>query len=948
MHSHERRRLLAVMFTDVVGYTALMQGDEEAAKTVRRRHRQAVEAAVAAHDGELLQYLGDGSLPLRIGIHLGDISFDTQGAYGDSMNVAARIQALGTAGSVLVSAKAYDEIKNQPGVHATRLGDFPLKGVGDPLELFAVVAEAVTVPTAADVAEAMRRIPAPGPDPLLRLKAALAGRYDIDRKLGEGGMAVVYLAEDVRHRRPVAVKILKPELGQSVGTERFLREIDIAAKLSHPHILPLFDSGQADGLFYLVMPYVEGESLRDLLDREASLPLEQAVSVASEIADALAYAHERGLVHRDIKPENILFQAGHAAVADFGIALGTLDGIDARLTGTGMAVGTAAYMSPEQAAGDREVDGRTDIYALGCMLFEMLEGKQPFAGQTPQAVLASKLTGGPPKLNRSADLPETLPPLLERALAVDPADRPDDARQFVTELQTALSISEIEAAGLRRRRRSALRGAGVTAIAAVLAIAAWWLPGVLSGPSIQALAILPFENELTDPEQTTLLAGMHEALIGEVQQAGFEVRGRRSVREYLGDATPPAEIARQQRVDAVVEGRAEYGQDSVRITLTLIDGRTENVRLSRSYASAARDVMSLYRDATLAIAGAVGLEVSDEVAARWAALGAVDPQSYELTLRANHHWTRLTPQDLEIAQGLYEQALSIDEDNALALGGLAKVWAGRLQFGLMSPAEASPLIRDYMRRALETAPNEPSLVALNAMVLTWLEWDWEAAGREFERAIDLNPSNWEARAYYSHFLTFVNRPDEARMQAAVAREGDPYSGLILGLSWGAMANLGEYQVALEGGQEALRLDPSQPVAHDVVTMSLRGLGRTEEAVRSDAGLFGALGDTVMASALLSGLDEGGPLEASARAAAILEARGEFAYVAPTRIALAHLWAGDVERALDWIERGEEIGDPATPYAVSSPVGREAMGTHPRFQAIRDRMGLPKRGNAAGG
>ncbi|MDH5590179.1 MAG: protein kinase [Gemmatimonadota bacterium] len=785
------------------------------------------------------------------------------------------------------------------------------------------------------------------PDSVVHLNAALQGRYHVESELGEGGMARVYRATDAKHGRAVALKVLKPELGETIGTERFLREIDIAAKLSHPHILPLFDSGQADGLFYLVMPYVEGESLRDLLDREGALPLERAVTVASEIADALAYAHERGLVHRDIKPENILFQAGHASVADFGIALGTGDSTNTRLTGTGMAIGTVAYMSPEQAVGDQDVDGRTDIYALGCILFEMLEGQRPFAGQTPQAVLVSKLTGGPPELTCSNELPETLPPVLARALAPDPDDRPDDARQFMTELQTALSAREVEAAGLRRRRRSAVRGAGAAVIVALLGIAAWWVPGALSGPTIQAIAILPFENEQTDPERAAIFAGMHGALIGEVQQAGLEVRGRRSVRNYLGDATPTAEIVRQQRVDAVLEGEADFGQDSVWISLRLIEGRSEDVVWSGRYAVAPRDVMTLYREATRGIAEAVELDISAEVAARWAATSVVDPQSYELTLRGNHHWARLTPQDLEIAQGLYESALDLDEHNALALGGLAKVWAGRLQFGLVSPAEARPLLREYMRRALEIAPNDPSLVALNAIVLTWVEWDWEAAGQEFERAIDLNSNNWEARAYYSHFLTFMGRLDEARAESAVAREGDPFSGLILGLAFGALAHAGDYQVAVEASREALRLDPSQPVAHDVMTMSLRGLGRAEEAVRSDAGLFTALGDTALANALLNGLDEGGPREASARAAAILEARAEFMYVAPTRIAMAHLWAGDVERALDWIERGEEIGDPATPYTISSPVGREEMGTHPRFQAIRDRMGLPIRSDAAG-
>jgi len=766
--------------------------------------------------------------------------------------------------------------------------------------------------------ESARQKTSMNPDAISRLNSALKGRYHVESELGEGGMARVYRATDTKHGRDVALKVLKPELGETIGTERFLREIDIAAKLSHPHILPLFDSGQADGLFYLVMPYVEGESLRDRLDREGALPLEQAVTVALEIADALAYAHDSGLVHRDIKPENILFQAGHAAVADFGIALGTGAGTDTRLTGTGIAVGTAAYMSPEQAAGDQEVDGRSDIYALGCILFEMLEGQRPFAGQTPQAVLASKLTGGPPALTRSDELPETLPPVLARALAPDPGSRPDDARQFVTELRTALKATEIEAARVRRHRRSVVRGVGAAAAVGLLGLAGWWLAGALAGPSIQVVAILPFENEQTDPERAALFAGMHEALIGEVQQAGLEVRGRRSVIRYLGDTTSVAEIARQQRADAVLEGRADYGEDSVQISLTMMDGRTEAVRWSQRFAVASRNVITLYREATRAIAEAAELEISGEVAARWATASDVDPQSYELTLRGNYHWSRLTPQDLEIAQGLYEQALRIDPDNALALGGLARVWAGRQQFGLVSPIEARPLVRDYIRRALQLAPNEPSLVALNALALTWIEWDWEAAGREFERAIDLNPNNWEARAYYSQFLAFMGRAEEARAQSSRAREGDPYSGLVLGVACGALHLIGDHETALEASQEALRLDPSQPVAHDVITYSLRALGRMSEAVQQEAGLFTALGDTALANGLLNGLADGGPREA-----------------------LAQLYAGDIERSLYWLERGEEIGDPGMPSIGARAMPGE-IATHPRFRAIVDRMGLPDR------
>ena len=274
-------------------------------------------------------------------------------------------------------------------------------------------------------------------DILERLRAALSDRYTIDREIGQGGMARVILAEDRKHRRRVAIKVMRPEVADALGPERFLREIEIAAQLTHPHILPLHDSGEVDGLLYYVMPFVEGESLRDRLTRERQLPLDDALRITRETASALAYAHAHGVVHRDIKPENILLSTGHAVVSDFGIARAVSAAAADRLTQTGIALGTAAYMSPEQATGERDIDGRTDVYSLGCVLYEMIAGEPPFSGPNVQAMLARRLSGPAPSLAGLRDaIPERLEWAVRKSLARVPADRFSTAEQF------AAAISE--------------------------------------------------------------------------------------------------------------------------------------------------------------------------------------------------------------------------------------------------------------------------------------------------------------------------------------------------------------------------------------------------------------------------------------------------------------------------------------------------------------------------
>jgi len=287
------------------------------------------------------------------------------------------------------------------------------------------------------------------------VRAALEDRFEVERELGAGGWAVVYLAADRKHGRQVAIKVLKPELANLLGARRFEREIQVAAQLSHPHILPLHDSGVAEGLSYYVMPYVGGESLRDRLLREGPLPLPEAIEIASEVADALAYAHGRGVVHRDIKPENIMLETGHAVVADFGIAT-LVDSISAgRLTETGHAPGTPYYMSPEQASGDEAVDGRSDIYALGCVLYEMLTGEPPFMGSSAHVVMARKLAGVIPSIRVARDtVPEALEAIAIRALARVPADRFLEASEMAEALAGLGAEMHTSAAGVLPRAQS--------------------------------------------------------------------------------------------------------------------------------------------------------------------------------------------------------------------------------------------------------------------------------------------------------------------------------------------------------------------------------------------------------------------------------------------------------------------------------------------------------------
>ncbi|MGH7696094.1 MAG: protein kinase domain-containing protein, partial [Gemmatimonadaceae bacterium] len=390
-------------------------------------------------------------------------------------------------------------------------------------------------------------------DATARLTSALAGRYRVERELGSGGMSTVYLAHDVRHDRKVALKVLLPDLAATIGTERFLREVRITASLSHPHILPLLDSDEVDGQLFYVMPYAEEGTLRDRLRRETQLSIEAALSITGQVATALVYAHARGVLHRDIKPENILFQSGHAVVADFGIARAISAAGGENLTATGLALGTPAYMSPEQASGARELDARSDLYSLACVAYEMLVGERPFTGPTVQAVLARRLTESARPISATR---ASVSPVVDRAIAKALSPVPADRFASVEEFASAIAQpAEVRRVGPRHVRPWHL----LTGAALVAVIVGVWAKSRFPGAGAPAagtprIAVLPFENLGADDDEP-FAAGITDEITSRLAEiSGLRVVSRTSAKRFAKRDMSVAELGKALDTDYILEG----------------------------------------------------------------------------------------------------------------------------------------------------------------------------------------------------------------------------------------------------------------------------------------------------------------------------------------------------------------------------------------------------------
>ncbi|HEU4526203.1 MAG TPA: protein kinase, partial [Gemmatimonadales bacterium] len=737
-------------------------------------------------------------------------------------------------------------------------------------------------------------------DLLAQLTTALGDRYRVERELGHGGMAVVFLAEDLKHRRRVAVKVLKPELSAVLGGDRFLREIGIAAALQHPHVLPLYDSGQAGGLLYYVMPYAAGESLRQRLGRERQLSLETALQITREVGSALQYAHESGIVHRDIKPENIMLSGGQAVVADFGIARAlSAAGADQQLTLTGIVVGTPQYMSPEQAAG-AAVDGRSDQYSLACTLYEMLIGEPPFSGPSPQAVIARHSMEPVPSLRLvRQNVPPGTETAIMRAMAKVPADRFPSIQHFLDSLRAGDAATGPTVVPSRARsgtRRRALIGLAAAALAAVMT---WSLVarGPSAGDRITSVAVLPFED-FGNPDSSYLGPGMTDGLIADLAQIGsLKVISRSSGAMAGENAGSLGELGSRLGVGAVVRGSIRKLGDSVRVQVRLQRSSDSTLILSKDYEGGLGELPRLQQEITVAVSGALSAPLEGTERSRLAARPAVDQRAYDAYLRGRFHLER---GESEQALQLFQQASRIAPQWAAPHVGLANYYTS-LPFSTdIAPAEVLPKARASLTQALDLDETLAEAHAANAYIRAYYEWDWRSAEREFRRAIELRPSYADAYFSYSRFLASRRRLDEAIAQLARAVELDPLS-LELRSNRALLDYFaGRYDQAKDRLEEVLQTDSTDVLARWGLGLVAEQQGRLSEAIAILEPVVGAslnrkssIGHTYA----LAG--EAG--KARAVLAELQKAAGE-RYVPAYWFALVYTGLGERDQALRYLER----------------------------------------------
>ncbi len=641
-----------------------------------------------------------------------------------------------------------------------------------------------------------------------RLRGALSQTYTIDRELGKGGMATVYLAQDAKHDRLVALKVLHPDLAASLGPERFLREIKLAAKLNHPHILGLHDSGEAEGFLYYVMPYIEGESLRERLDRVQQFSVDEAVHHGRAIASALDYAHRQGIVHRDMKPENVMLYEGEAMVMDFGIAKALSQAGPETLTQTGMMVGTPAYVSPEQAAGETNLDGKSDQYSLACVLYEMLSGERPFSGATPQAVMAKRFSEMPKPLRSiRTSIPETVEKAITKAMAIEASGRYSTAAQFGQALASGSMSTPTDTSSLPQTVMSAAK----------------------------SVAVLPFTNMSADADNEYFTDGMAEEIINALNKVqSLRVAARTSSFAFKGKNEDVSEIGKKLKVSTVLEGSVRKMGNRLRITAQLVNVADGYHLWSERYDREMEDVFAIQDDISQAIVTALKVILTEGEKKQIVKARVENVQAYDYYLRGRQYYY-IHRKSLEYARQMFNRAVEADPEYARAYAGIADTCS--LLYMYYDAREFNLKQADYASaKALELQPELAEAHVARGLAVS-LSKHFQEAEREFEVAMKLDPKLFEAPYWYGRALEAEGRFQEAvKMydRAQLLRPEDYQAPSFLAQAYRALGMMEESKSAdrraIKLMLERLELNPSDARAANLLAATYATMGEPEKAV----------------------------------------------------------------------------------------------------------------------
>lgn len=778
-------------------------------------------------------------------------------------------------------------------------------------------------------------------DEIAPIRQALAGRYEVEEEIGFGGMATVYRARDLRHPRSVALKVLRQDVGDSAVAERFLQEIRTAAGLQHPHIVGLFDSGKAGSHLFYLMPLIEGETLRARMERLGPMPLEEAVRYGTEVADALNYAHARGIVHRDIKPENVFLSAGHALVGDFGIAR-ALDVAGFRLTETGLAIGTPLYMSPEQAFASANVDGRTDQYALGCVLYEMIAGTPPFNGASVQAVMARHTTDEVPPLSTVRAVPAALERTIKRALEKAPADRWPSMLEF----QNALKSSMASAGGRESRQRLPILAMLVVGalLAGTLAVGLLRAPSATPAASELSAAIFPFEYE-GDSDRAFIARGLSDDLVAALVRANLQVPDLSGSGLTQDESTTHAQIARELGVAAFVTGEVRVVENRLRVTARLTDVETGRVRWQHSFSG---DLVVDGRPIELfSIQDAMGIQIAalllpqvqgQQRSALQRGMRTGNLEAYELVGRGQQELRNITLAGAERAHDHFSRAIALDSTFADAWLGLANATDVLLQLSGRPPAELIFGLRGAIERAAQLDSLSPDAMVLRARLRLYYDFDAKGYNEEMQRALKLYSNNAVVHFVYGQDLHSFGLRDSALValrRSAALDSTRAFTQVNIAMTLGSLGRMDEARLV---HQAVLKRDSTQWLSYLDLAVAAHAEDRFEEA----AGLVDQArrlqSDSPWILSWVVLCSKPGRPDLSRAAMQTLLEQSKRGYVQHVFLAHAFLAVGDRQRALDELDASMRARDRDFFPKISWGEFEELRGD-PRYERIVAAAGL---------